>query len=127
MTLLFCSTLLLFIGWLDILTGDYSLIVFYLIPVALSAWFISKWSGVLFCLLAIVVRIVADESTRSSIFSHSVLHYWNVLVELMFLLIMSLLFSALKNYLKSEKDSSQRDPLTDTLDRIDRRNNRQGR
>ena len=87
MTLLFCSTLLLFIGWLDIITGDYSLIVFYLIPVALSAWFISKWSGVLFCLLAIVVRIVADESTRSSIFSHSVLHYWNVLVELMFLLI----------------------------------------
>ncbi|HXE97462.1 MAG TPA: GGDEF domain-containing protein [Dongiaceae bacterium] len=117
MTLLYCSIMLLFIGWLDIITGDYSLIVFYLIPVSLVAWFVGKRSGMLFCLMATVVRIVADESTNSSLFAHSVLHYWNVLAESLFLLIMSLLFSALKKNLENEKELARRDPLTDTLNR----------
>ena len=117
MTLLFCAVSLLFIGWLDVITGDYSLIVFYLIPVSLAAWFVSKRSGLLFCLLAIVVRIISDEMTRSSLSSHSMLHYWNVLIELLFLIIMSLLFSALKNNYENERELARRDPLTDTLNR----------
>jgi diguanylate cyclase (GGDEF)-like protein len=117
MTLFYCSIILLFIGWLDIITGDYSLIVFYLIPVSLVAWFVGRRGGVLFCLLASIVRVVADESTNSSLFTHSMLHYWNVLVETLFLLIMSLLFSVLKNKLENEKELARRDPLTNTLNR----------
>ncbi|MEI7815680.1 MAG: diguanylate cyclase [Desulfuromonadales bacterium] len=116
-TLLYCSVFLLFLGWLDIITGDYSLIVFYLIPVSLAAWFVSRQSGLLFCLLAVVVRFVADEWPRSAIFSHSVQHYWNVLIEFLFLVIMSLLFSALKKNLENEKELARRDPLTNTLNR----------
>lgn len=112
-----CSVLLLLLGWLDIITGDYSLIVFYLIPVSLAAWFVGKLSGMLFCLLAIVVRVVADEWSSTSIFTHSVLHYWNELIEFLFLLIMSLLFSVLKKNLENEKELARRDPLTDTLNR----------
>lgn len=117
MILLCCSVLLLFLGWLDIITGDYSLIVFYLIPVALAAWYVGKWSGLLFCLLSIVVRTIADEGARSDILTHSMLHYWNELIEFLFLIIMSLLFSALKKNFEKEVELIRRDPLTDTLNR----------
>ncbi len=116
-TLLFCSVFLLLLGWLDIITGDYSLIVFYLIPVSLAAWFVGKRSGLLFCLLALVVRGVAVEGSRPSSVPHSALHYWNEVIEFIFLLIMSLLFSALKNNLEGEKELARRDPLTNTLNR----------
>ena len=109
--------ILLLLGWLDKITGDYSLIVFYLIPVALGAWFVSKSFGVLFCILAVAVRIVVEESTTSFHFSHSTLHYWNELVEFLFLLIMSMLFSALKANLEKEKTLASHDPLTGVLNR----------
>ena len=99
MTLFCCSIFLLFLGWVDFITGDYSLIVFYVIPVSLAAWFVGKRSGLLFCLLAIVVRIVADGWSRPSFFTNSSLNYWNQFIEFLFLIIMSLLFSALKKSL----------------------------
>jgi len=104
--------ILLLLGWLDKITGDYSLIVFYLIPVGLAAWFVSKSFGVLFCILAVAVRIVVEESATSFDFSHSTLHYWNELVEFLFLLIMSLLFSSLKTNLEKEKTLANHDSLT---------------
>lgn len=116
-TLLFCAALVLFLGWLDKITGDYSLIVFYLIPVSLAAWFVGKQSGLLFCLVASLVQIVIDESFRLPLSSQSVLHYWNELIEFLFLIIMSLLFSALRKNLENEKELARRDPLTDTLNR----------
>lgn len=111
------SVLLLLLGWIDIVTGDYSLIIFYLIPVSLPAWFVSRRSGVIFCLLAITVRLLADDGLTTLHLHHSVLHYWNELIEFLFLLIMSLLFSALRKNLDNEKELASRDPLTGTLNR----------
>jgi diguanylate cyclase (GGDEF)-like protein len=108
---------MLALGYLDVITGDYSLIVFYLIPVSLAAWFVNIRSGLLFCGLAVVVRVIADEWSRPLLFTRSVLHYWNELIEFLFLIIMSLLFSTLKKNLDSEKELARRDPLTDTLNR----------
>ena len=113
----FSIALVALLGWIDFVTGDYSLIIFYLIPVSLSAWFVSKRCGVLFCILTIVVRVFTDEASTTFIIDHSALHYWNVLIEFLFLLIMSLLFSALKKNLDNEKDLASRDPLTNTLNR----------
>lgn len=109
--------LLLLLGWLDIVTGDYSLIIFYLIPVSLAAWFVGKYFGILFCFLAVAVRFIVEESSTSFDFAHSTLHYWNELIEFLFLLIMSVLFSALKNNLENEKTLSSHDPLTGALNR----------
>ncbi|MDD2899837.1 MAG: GGDEF domain-containing protein [Desulfuromonadaceae bacterium] len=117
MILSYCVVLLAFLGWLDVVTGDYSLIVFYLVPVSLAAWFVSKKCGLFFCLLVIVVRVIADNWSRSDFFAHSSLNYWNEFIEFLFLLIMSLLFSALKKNLDNEKNLARRDPLTDTLNR----------
>jgi len=109
--------LLILLGWLDRSTGDYSLIVFYVIPVSLMAWFVTRTSGVLFCLLAFVTRFIADNSPGSFSFKNAELHYWNIFIEFLFLLIMSLLFSALRRNLDAEKTRASTDPLTGALNR----------
>lgn len=116
-TVIIVSILLLFLlCWLDYITGDYSLIIFYLIPVSLTAWFVGKTSGVFFCLLSLLARIVADFSLYPPA-QRSNLHYWNLFIEFSFLLIMSVLFSVLKNKLDSEKSLARIDPLTKAINR----------
>lgn len=109
--------LLILLGWLDQITGDYSLIVFYLIPVSFMAWFVTRTSGILFCILAFVTRIIADSTADTFSLRNTELHYWNLSIEFLFLLIMSLLFSALRSNLDSEKDRASTDPLTGILNR----------
>jgi len=109
--------LLALLGWIDYLTGDYSLIVFYLIPVSLVAWFVNRTSGMLFCLLALAARFIANEAQTDFAFQSTSLHYWNECIELLFLLIMSLLFSALRKNLDTEKTLASSDPLTGALNR----------
>jgi len=102
--------LLLMLGWLDYITGDYSLIIFYLIPIALVAWFVGKGSGLIFCVLSLITRLIADEAETSFAFKFSALHYWNLFVEFVFLLIMSLLCSALKKSLTKQQQEPS-DPV----------------
>ncbi|MFH1028879.1 MAG: GGDEF domain-containing protein [Pseudomonadota bacterium] len=115
--LLFSLLLLILLGWIDLITGDYSLIIFYLIPVSLVAWFVGNRSGILFCFLSVAVRLIIDEKDSGFSFKHSMLHYWNDLIEFIFLLIMSTLFSVLRKNLNTEKELSSRDPLTGALNR----------
>lgn len=109
--------ILCFLAYLDYATGDYSLIVFYLVPVALAAWFAGRYSGLFFCLLVLGARIIADESASPATYSHSLLHYWNVGIECLFLIVMSLLFSTLRRTLDGEKRMARVDPLTGALNR----------
>jgi diguanylate cyclase (GGDEF)-like protein len=110
------SLLILLLCLLDYITGDYSLIIFYLIPVSLTAWFIDRRTGVFFCVLSLCARFVADFAS-SPMTWHSNLHYWNIFIEFLFLLIMSLLFSALKRQLDNEKSLARIDPLTNAINR----------
>jgi len=110
-------TLLALLGGLDYLTGDYSLIVFYLVPVSLTAWFVSRSCGMFFCLLALIVRFAINEAPTSFSLQSASLHYWNEGIEFLFLLIMSLLFSALRKNLDSERTLASSDPLTGALNR----------
>lgn len=112
-----CLTLLALLGWIDYQTGDYSLIVFYLVPVSLAAWFIGRSAGMFFCLLALLTRFLVNEVPGNFAFQNASLHYWNECVELLFLLIMSLLFSTLHKTLETEKSLASIDPLTAALNR----------
>ena len=117
-TLVALSIVTLFcLGYLDYVTGDYSLIVFYLFPVSLVAWFVSRSYGLLFCFLTLITRVTADGA--SGLLSEKIarLHYWNITVEFLFLLVMSLLFSALRSNLDKEKALASTDPLTGALNR----------
>lgn len=116
-TVIIISTLFLcLLCWLDFVTGNYSLIIFYLIPVSFTAWFIGKKTGVFFCALSLIARITAD-FTASTTIERSNLHYWNLFIEFSFLAVMSLLFSALKNKLDNEKVLARIDPLTKSINR----------
>ncbi len=115
--LTFSTLLLLLLGLLDLVTGDFSLIIFYLLPVSLVAWFVSKRSGIWFCVFSAAIRLIVDEGPESFTFDHSMIHYWNDLIEFIFLLMMSLLFSALKSNLDNAKELASRDHLTGALNR----------
>jgi diguanylate cyclase (GGDEF)-like protein len=116
---IFCISLMMLstLGWIDYISGDYSLIIFYVIPVSLMAWFVTRTSGVLFCFLSLATRFMSDFSSGSISNFHSELHYWNIFIEFLFLLIMSLLFSALRKNLDSEKSRARTDSLTGALNR----------
>jgi diguanylate cyclase (GGDEF)-like protein len=105
------------LGVIDHYTGDYSLIIFYVIPVSLMAWFVTRTSGILFCLLSLATRFISDISISSELFNRTELHYWNIFIEFLFLLIMSLLFSALRKNLDLEKTRARTDSLTGALNR----------
>ena len=109
--------LLALLGWIDYLTGDYSLIVFYLIPVSLVAWLVNRPAGMLFCLLALATRIAANGPSGFFSLDKTSLYYWNECVELLFLLIMSLLFSTLRRNLDAERTRASLDPMTGALNR----------
>ena len=107
-----------FLGYIDYKSGDYSLIVFYLVPVSLVAWFVSRPAGLAFCVLTLLTRFAADQSSSLFVLHRSAsLHYWNMVIEFLFLLIMSVLFSTLRSTLEKEKTLASTDSLTGTLNR----------
>jgi diguanylate cyclase (GGDEF)-like protein len=81
------------------------------------AWFVTRTSGILFCFLSLATRFIADISPDSFSNYRTDLHYWNIFIEFLFLLIMSLLFSALRKNLDSEKSRARADSLTGALNR----------
>jgi diguanylate cyclase (GGDEF)-like protein len=110
------SLILSLLCLLDHITGDYSLTIFYLIPVSLSAWFVGKQAGIFFCMLTLGARFAADYGSSSAT-RNSSLHHWNLFIEFSFLIIMSLLSSALKTRLDNEKALARIDPLTGAINR----------
>lgn len=56
-----CLVLVALIGWLDYLTGfENSLLIFYLAPVAIGAWFLGIWFGIAIALLSVIATVLSD-------------------------------------------------------------------
>ena len=87
--------LVVLLGYADYITGDYSILVFYLVPIALAAWYVGKMGGVAMAVAAGVARIVSDYSS----FTNSAHMYWNSAEEMTFLLIVALLIATIKRQL----------------------------
>lgn len=110
--------LLALMGELDYVTGDYSFTIFYLIPIFLAAWFICSIAGVVICigsffsiLLANPYRFVLRP------YSNATYYYWDLFLEFVYLLLMSLMFSALKARFNAEREMARFDSLTGALNR----------
>ena len=72
--------LLVIVGFADYLTGfERSLLVFYVMPVSLAAWFVSWRFAVIICLLSVAVWIAGDIAA-GAIYSSSVVPFWNAVV-----------------------------------------------
>jgi Flp pilus assembly protein protease CpaA len=48
------------IGWFDYVTGDFSLALFYLAPVAIATWFANRATGWFIAVLCATVWLVGD-------------------------------------------------------------------
>lgn len=88
--------LVIFIAYLDYATGyEQSLLLFYLLPVALAIWFGNVWFGLIFSVLSISASAVSDLASGVP-----GLRYWNIGMALAAYVIFTLLFSKLHTLLR---------------------------
>ena len=90
--------LVVLVGYIDYLTGDYSMLVFYAVPIALAAWLAGDWGAVIISVASGYARYLSD--THS--YSHSNVRHFNSIEDTLFLLIVGLLISAVKRLLDEE-------------------------
>ena len=84
------------IGYIDYLTGDYSLLIFYLIPISFVSWFVGCWRGAFIALLSGVTRFFADYTIVTNVR----LLYWNSIEDTIFLMFVAVLIYFLRKALK---------------------------
>jgi diguanylate cyclase (GGDEF)-like protein len=106
-----------FLGVIDFITGDFSLTLFYLIPIFIGAWFVNKWAGLMMGLLSGLAIFVSSEMPPIFSYDPLALRYWNSTMEVLFLIIMNSMFSRLKRDFETEKSLARQDSLTGALNR----------
>jgi diguanylate cyclase (GGDEF)-like protein len=105
------------VGWVDFLTGlDYSMAVFYLIPVSIATWFGGKWIGIAISFASAVAWLLAVLAGGRS-YAYSDVLYWNDIIELCFFLSVTLILDSLKKSLDRERQTARTDPLTGMANR----------
>lgn len=105
------------VGGIDYLTGhEVSWSLFYLGPVAVAAWYGSRWYGVGIAVVSCVSWYVADMAAGNE-YSHPAIAVWNALIRLGFFAIASLLLTALRDSLLSQRHLAQTDGLTELCSR----------
>jgi hypothetical protein len=68
------------IGFLDYITGaELSVSIFYIIPIALCAWFVHRWAGFAMAFISAIIWNIADLLCSPS-YSHILIPVWNTLV-----------------------------------------------
>ncbi len=115
--LCFGLVLIPLLGLIDYLTGDFSLTIFYLVPVFAGAWFVNKWAGFAFSIISGLAIIAARHFHPVISSNPSAMYVWNTSMEVCFLLIMNYMFYRLKKELNIQKELARTDPLTGALNR----------
>lgn len=96
----------------DYVTGfEVSSSIFYLFPVALSAWYVGRRAGVAICVLSALVWVSVDSWTGHT-YSDPRIPYWNASVRFGFFVIVTLLLDALRNALHTHRELATIDGLT---------------
>ena len=91
--------LVVLIGYIDYITGDYSVLIFYAIPIGLAAWSLGDTGAIIFSVLAGCARYLSDVNS----YANGKIRYWNSIEDMLFLLILGLLVSAVKRLLDEER------------------------
>jgi len=89
------------IGYIDYLNGDYSMLIFYAIPVALNAWFLGDCGAVALSLASGSARFISDYYS----YSPNDFRYWNSIEDMVYLMIFGLVLSSVKRVLAEEERS----------------------
>jgi diguanylate cyclase (GGDEF)-like protein len=100
------------IGYFDWVTGpEISFGIFYLVPVAMVAWYAGRTSAIVICVASAVAWFLADVNWARH-FSHPLIPYWNAAVLLGFYLVTALTLCDLRRSLQRERELSRIDFLT---------------
>ncbi len=91
--------LLVAVGIVDYLAGfERSVLVLYLVPVSLAAWFVSWRFAVVMCLLSVAVWIGGDIAAGAT-YSSWLIPFWNAIVAIAFFLVVIWLLQELRSLL----------------------------
>ena len=119
--MLLCIFLVAAVGYFDYTTGaEIDISIFYIIPIALACWVVSRRMGVVMSILSAITWFLADNATYIG-HSHPGIPYWNAAVVLGFALLITFSLSALKSAMAMQDQLSQfivhdlRSPLTNIL------------
>lgn len=104
--------ILIFIGVLDFQVQlDISFSFFYLFPIAISSWFISKEVGILIAILSACTELMVNYNSVS-LGSISLSVYWNSTVQIFLYLLISYLLYQLRSSLNREQELARIDDKT---------------
>jgi diguanylate cyclase (GGDEF)-like protein len=108
------------IGWADYFAGpQYSLLLFYLVPILHASWFAGRRAGILVSFISSLAWLASHE-LASPILLNPYRAVWNVFIRLGIFLLITHLISwqqSLVASLESEKLRASTDPLTGVLNR----------
>ena len=101
-----CLLLSLSLGVADYLTGDISLTLFYVLPIAFASWFIGKRSGLFISLVCGVELFAVDLLVTSKDVTVVSVRSWNAFMEVCFLLLAGYLFSKIRAGMERTREKS---------------------
>ena len=105
------------VGGIDYFTGvELSLSFFYLIPIAMAAWVLGKYTGLTYSVLSATVWLVSNILSGQT-FSNMFIGVWNTLIRFGFYGVVTILLAELRNALEEEHLLANTDPLTGALNR----------
>jgi diguanylate cyclase (GGDEF)-like protein len=105
------------LGFVDYLTGvELSISFFYLIPVAMAAWVLGKYTGFTYSVLSATVWLVSNLLSGQA-FSNMFVGVWNTLIRFGFYGVVTILLTELRSALEEERLLANTDPLTGALNR----------
>ncbi|MGE3803901.1 MAG: GGDEF domain-containing protein [Gemmataceae bacterium] len=114
--LLVCVLMLALIGLADYFSGqELASDLFYLVPVALAAWYAGRNQGLLIGTLAAALWLLVKTYERAEL--HPAIHLWNGGVRLAFFVFAAALIARLRAALVREEALARYDALTGTLNR----------
>ena len=103
---------LLLTGWLDLVTGfEYSITVFYLVPVSVAAWYETPRIALATIILAGLTWLYSDFKT-GHIYSSPIIPWWNAGVRLISFAVVAFLLIRVKTVLEEMTRMAMKDSLT---------------
>ena len=91
--------LLAAVGLVDYLTGyEFSMLIFYLLPISLAAWFVGRSFAMTVSLLSVGIGVVADLGAGAA-YAHKAVLIWNAAIVLGFFLVVAVLLVRLRESL----------------------------
>jgi diguanylate cyclase (GGDEF)-like protein len=100
------------VAGLDYLTGfEVSFAFFYLIPISLTAWLVSRRDGIIVSFISAIAWLIANNLAGERI-ANPIIPFWNAATRFGFFLVVTLLLSKLRQLLESERLIARTDFLT---------------